>query len=191
MSDTRSQLKQIAIEQIRRRTLHAASFRELGKVAGIKSSSVHYHFENRDALLLELVKDYEQDFFIQLKQRCHELSDPGQQLQQLAALFLLSQQSQYQCLCLAFAAAGDETNDQQRAAVEQFLQRLETWISAVLARAADHPDSAPQLARVILSALEGALLLDRDQPQAPRLNAVSQWLTTLIRSHSDQQPETL
>jgi hypothetical protein len=34
-------------------------------------------------------------------------------------------------------------------------------------------------------------LLDRDQPQAPRLNAVSQWLTTLIRSHSDQQPETL
>lgn len=191
MTDTRSQLKQIATEQIRRHTLHAASFREMGKVLGIKSSSVHYHFENRDALLLELVNDYEQDFFAQLEQRCQGVSDPGQQLQQLAALFLLSQQSKYQCLCLAFAAAGDETSDQQRSAVEQFLRRLEVWISAVLARTADHSGNAQLLARVILSALEGALLLDRDQPQAPRLSAVSQWLTTLIRNHSDQQPETL
>ncbi|WP_420910985.1 hypothetical protein [Venatoribacter cucullus] len=31
MTSTRGQLKQIATEQIRRHTLHAASFREMGK----------------------------------------------------------------------------------------------------------------------------------------------------------------
>ena len=179
MTSTRDQLKQIATEQIRRHTLHAASFREMGKVLDIKSSSVHYHFDNRDALLLELVSDYEQSFFQQLDQRCEGISSPSQRLEQLAGLFLHSFQQQYQCLCLAFAAAGDETSAEQRAAVQQFLHRLEDWITASLARASLLRQPKPELARVIVSALEGALLLDRGQPEPQRLQAVCQWLKTL------------
>ncbi|WP_430460759.1 TetR/AcrR family transcriptional regulator [Thalassolituus sp. LLYu03] len=178
MSDTRQQLKQIATEQIRRHTLHAASFREMGKVLGIKSSSVHYHFDNRDALLQELVSDYEHAFFAQLEARCAGVSSP---LQQLAGLFIDSHQQQQQCLCLAFAAAGDETTAEQRQAVQRFLQRLEDWVADTLARAHLLPLARPELARVIVSSLEGALLLDRDQPQPLRLEATRQWLSTLTR----------
>ncbi len=181
MTDTRSQLKQIATEQIRRHTLHAASFREMGKVLGIKSSSVHYHFDNREALLLELVTDYEQEFFRQLDERCTGLTSPTQRLKELAAIFLNSHSAQYQCLCLAFAAAGDETSAEQRQAVQQFLQRLELWITDTLARAHLLPVSKPDLARVIISALEGALLLDRDQAEPLRLQAVCAWLKTITR----------
>lgn len=181
MTDTRSQLKQIATEQIRRHTLHAASFREMGKVLGIKSSSVHYHFDNRDALLQELVSDYEQDFFARLEECCADISSPRQRLQQLAGLFIDSHQQQQQCLCLAFAAAGDEASAEQHLAVQQFLRRLEQWVEDTLSRAHLLPLARPELARVIVSALEGALLLDRDQPQPLRLQATSQWLSTLTR----------
>lgn len=181
MTDTRTQLKQIATEQIRRHTLHAASFREMGKVLGIKSSSVHYHFDNREALLQELVADYEQDFFRQLDERCADSNSPTQRLQELAALFLNSHRAQYQCLCLAFAAAGDEAGSAQKAAVQQFLQRLEAWVADTLARAHLLAMPRPELARVIVSALEGALLLDRDQAEPARLHAVCAWLKTLSR----------
>lgn len=191
MSDTRSQLKQIATEQIRRHTLHSASFREMGKVLGIKSSSVHYHFENREALLQELIDDYEQAFFSRLDALCEGISSPVKQLQTLASLFSDSHSQQYQCLCLAFAAAGSETSAAQRAAVERFLLRLEGWICTVLT-SAGVPQPATELqARFILSALEGALLLDRDQPEAQRLNAVIQYLPAFVNSHSTPQPETL
>lgn len=181
MTDTRRQLKQIATEHIRRQTLHAASFREMGKALGIKSSSVHYHFDNRDALLQELVADYEQDFFQQLEERCADVTSPGQRLQTLASLFIDNHRAQFQCLCLAFAAAGDEASAQQRQAVQQFLLRLEAWVTDTLARA--HLLALPrtELARVIVSSLEGALLLDRDQAEPLRLQAVCQWLQTLTR----------
>ena len=179
MTDTRQQLKQIATEHIRRHTLHAASFREMGKALGIKSSSVHYHFDNREALLLELVKDYEQDFFRQLDEGCAALNSPAQRLQVLASLFLQSHSTRYQCLCLAFAAAGDEASAAQHQAVQDFLQRLELWVTDTLTRAHLLPLAKPELARVIVSALEGALLLDRDQPQPMRLQAVCLWLKTL------------
>lgn len=181
MTDTRTQLKQIATEHIRRQTLHAASFREMGKVLGIKSSSVHYHFENRDALLQELVADYEQDFFRQLEEGCADLSSPTQRLQTLAGLFMNSHKAQYQCLCLAFAAAGDEASAAQRQAVQQFLLRLEDWVADTLSHAHLLSLPRPELARVIVGALEGALLLDRDQSEPRRLQAVCQWLQTLTR----------
>lgn len=181
MSDTRHQLKQIATNQIRRHTLHAASFREMGKAAGIKCSSVHYHFDNRDALLLELLNDYGQDFFVQLDERCADISSPAQRLQALAGLFMDSHSHHYQCLCLAFAAAGDESSADQQAAVQQFLQRLEQWLLDSLARAHFLPLPKPELARVIISALEGALLLDRGQDRPLRLEAVCAWLKTITR----------
>lgn len=181
MSDTRTQLKHIATDQIRRRTLHAASFREMGKVADIKCSSVHYHFDNRDALLLELMTDYEADFFQQLDERCDNISSPSQRLQQLAQLFLESHTEQQQCLCLAFAAAGPDVTSEQQAAVDQFLQRLEQWVIDSLARAHLLVMPKPELARVIVSSLEGALLLDREQAEPTRLQAVSAWLKTITR----------
>tara|TARA_R110001583_G_scaffold27021_3_gene96941 strand:+ start:1902 stop:2219 length:318 start_codon:yes stop_codon:yes gene_type:complete len=64
VSETRDHLKTIATDQICKNNLAAASFREMGKAAGIKSSSVHYHFKSRDALLLELATDYQHAFLL-------------------------------------------------------------------------------------------------------------------------------
>lgn len=78
-------------------------------------------------------------------------------------------------------SCSDEISAEQRQAVQQFLQRLELWIADTLARAHLLPVSKPDLARVIVSALEGALLLDRDQAEPLRLQAVCAWLKTITR----------
>lgn len=181
MSDTRTQLKHIATEQIRRATLNAASFREMGKAADIKCSSVHYHFDNRDALLLELMTDYEQNFFRQLDERCLDMTSPSKRLQILVQLFLESHSQQFQCLSLAFAAAGPDTTTEQQLVVEQFIQRLEQWVIDSLARAHLLVMPKPELARLVISALQGAVLLDRQQQHPGRLIAVSAWLKTITR----------
>ena len=80
MSETRAQLKHIAIDQIQQANLAAASFRELGKAAGIKSSSVHYHFQSRERLLTELLQDYDLKFFSELDAATAGTHRPRQRL---------------------------------------------------------------------------------------------------------------
>ncbi|GGY49930.1 TetR family transcriptional regulator [Bacterioplanes sanyensis] len=179
MSEMRDQLKTIATEQIRKKTLAAASFRELGKAAGIKSSSVHYHFKSRDALLLELVKDYHRDFFAELKQRCDEVSSPRQRLRTLADMFCDSHANNMQCLCQAYAAGVDGLNDDHRQVVQAFFAELQQWVSDTLANARLLALPRDELAKVIVSALEGSLLLDRGEDEQQRLQATKAWLTTL------------
>ena len=74
----------------------------------------------------------------------------------------------------AYAAAGPELSEPSRLAAQQFFAELEVWVQQQL------PEPQHALAPVIVSALEGALLLDRDQPQAQRLNALEPWLTSLF-----------
>ncbi|WP_157729774.1 TetR/AcrR family transcriptional regulator [Bacterioplanes sanyensis] len=175
----RDQLKVIATQQIRHKTLAAASFRELGKAAGIKSSSVHYHFKSRDALLLELVKDYHRDFFADLSQRCSEISSPRQRLSTLADVFCDSHAKQMQCLCQAYAAGIDSLNDEHRQASQAFFDELQHWVSDTLANARLLALPRDELAKVVVSALEGSLLLDRGEQEQQRLQATKAWLTTL------------
>jgi TetR/AcrR family transcriptional regulator, transcriptional repressor for nem operon len=180
MSDTRDQLKQLATGQIRRENLAAASFRELGKAAGIKASSVFYHFQSREQLLTELVRDYENEFFAQLDARTHGSDSPKQRLLALLDLFKQSQQQGKQCLCAAYAASSHELSDDSRAAVQQFFSRLEGWILEVLNKASLLPLPRETLAKVLLSSLEGALLIDRTAIENQHLDAIRQWINKLV-----------
>lgn len=179
MSEMRDQLKMIATEQIRQKTLAAASFRELGKAAGIKSSSVHYHFKSRDALLLELAKDYHKHFFNELQRRCRDISSPRQRLTILADVFCNDHKQQMQCLCQAYAAGIDSLNDDHRQVVQTFFTELQQWISHSLANARLLALPRDELAKVVVSALEGALMIDRGEAEQTRLQATKAWLATL------------
>ncbi len=179
MSDTRDQLKAIAIERIQKDNLAASSFREMGKAAGIKSSSVHYHFKSRDALLLELVKDFQKGFFDALQRRTGDISSPKQRLQHLFMLYAEYYRNQELCLTLAYQANVNELTSESRQAVFEFFDELEQWILDSLQPARFLPIPREALAKVVSSSLQGALMVDRGQSEAANLDAVQEWLSSL------------
>lgn len=179
MSDTRDQLKIIAVERIQKDNLAASSFREMGKAAGIKSSSVHYHFKSRDALLLELVKDFRQGFFDALQRRTGDISSPRQRLQHLFMMYADYYQNHELTLALAYQASFQELTDECRQAIAEFHNELQQWVLDSLQPARFLPIPKESLALVVSSSLQGALLMDRGQDGAAHLDAVQEWLASL------------
>ena len=179
MSETRAQLKHIAIDQIQQANLAAASFRELGKAAGIKSSSVHYHFQSRERLLTELLQDYDLKFFSELDAATASTHRPRLRLGALIDVFEHYHTHRRQCMSLAYAASPHELSDANLHAVQTFLEHMERWVEDALAKASLLPIPKDQLARVIVSALEGALLFDRLTDEPKHLNAARSWITSL------------
>ncbi len=179
MSETRTHLKALATDQIRHANLAAASFRELGKAAGIKSSSVHYHFQSRDKLLTELLQDYNTDFFDRLDLMTEGMTKPRQRLLALFSIFEDSHKHQLQCMSLAYAASQHELSPASLEAVDHFLSRLEEWVTNTLANARLLPMPREQLARVLVSSLEGSLLFDRLHSEPRHLQATKDWICTL------------
>ena len=58
MNETKEKLIKIAITTIQKYGINGLTIRALGNTVGIKSSSVLYHFNNKDGLLNELIKVY-------------------------------------------------------------------------------------------------------------------------------------
>lgn len=179
MSDTRNQLKTIAVERIQKENLAASSFREMGKAAGIKSSSVHYHFKSRDALLLELAKDFKTDFFDALQRRTGDISSPKQRLQHLFMLYADYYRNHELTLALAYQASTHELTDECQSAIASFHDELNEWVLESLQSARFLPIPRESLALVVTSSLQGALMMDRAGEGATHLDAVQEWLNSL------------
>jgi TetR/AcrR family transcriptional repressor of nem operon len=82
-------------------------------------------------------------------------------------------------MSLAYAASPHELSDANLHAVQTFLEHMERWVEDALAKASLLPIPKDQLARVIVSALEGALLFDRLSDEPKHLNAARSWITSL------------
>jgi TetR/AcrR family transcriptional regulator, transcriptional repressor for nem operon len=181
MSETRDQLKVIAAEQIRQKNLAAASFREMGKAAGIKSSSVHYHFKSRDALLQELLQDYIAQFLQELENRSDGITSPRQRMLNFFSLCSEEISNNQQSMIQAYVAGRHELTDAGREELNGFFESLYQWILDSLTPARFLPVPKESLARVVVAAVQGAALADRGRESHDHLQAVGEWITSLTR----------
>jgi len=171
----KEKLINIATDTVQRAGIHAVTMRDLGDTAGIKSSSVMYHFESKNGLLQELATSYLQIFFERLGEIKITFSSPADRLQALVGLFEEGLNEEKICLCGMMAAEFANLDDKSQAITKLFFTRLEKWVATQLLDAEANPETAP----LIVSSLEGAMLLDRLDNKNVRLKAVRNWLVTL------------
>ena len=60
-----------------------ASIRDIGRVAGISSSTLYHYFKNKDELLYEIIMDIGNNLVNILRQTAQEFSDPEERLRQM------------------------------------------------------------------------------------------------------------
>jgi TetR/AcrR family transcriptional repressor of nem operon len=176
---TRDTLKRNAMATVRRGGSVSLNFRDLGGSVGVKSSSVHYHFPTKGDLLTEIAGDYRSGFLAALAEGVRPSKTLRQDLLVLVDLFVAAQQEQLSCLCGMLATETELLDAGTRAAVDQFFVSLQQWIVQRAAlrgvrRTAGLPPAA--FAELLVSLLEGALLLSRLDAHKSSLAVARSWI---------------
>lgn len=64
---------------------HAAPLRDIARMAGIQAASIYYHYENKEALLVEIMDSHMRQLNANLERILREQSDPLQRLYEAIA----------------------------------------------------------------------------------------------------------
>ena len=177
MSEKRQQLEAKATDTVQRSGYRALSFRTLADEVGIKSSSVHYHFPEKSDLAVALIDSYSADFQALLAEISSRKIGPRAKLDAFAKIFQDVVQAEKFCLCGMMAAEVDSLDSASRTKLANYFRATEHWLAEVIRQG--QCELKPEvMARVILSGLEGAILIDRVDDRTDSIRAQR----TLIRA---------
>ncbi len=183
MTNVRDELKRLATEQAQRGGVRSVTLRDLGRAVGIKSPSVLYHFQNKDTLVFEITQDYVR----RVQQRLSEIerrhTSAKKRLLATVDMFLEVQVKQELCLCTMLAAEAHDVDERTQNVLRDFFTNLEAWIARVLRTDVGNtltPRQASAQAQLILTALAGAMILDKAEGEPKRLPALRSTLGRLV-----------
>lgn len=174
MSDIKKQLIEIATQTIQKTGVHGLTIRDLGKEVGIKSSSVMYHFKNKDGLMLEVVKSYNEFFFSHLENIQNSILDPKKRLEEVVTTLESVLEKDRLCLCAMLACENESLDLCTTEETKYFFTSLEHWAEKNILELKKDKN----LAIVFVSSIEGAMLIDKLEKRNRRLKSIKEWIKT-------------
>ncbi len=174
MSDKRNQIQNIATESVQRSGLSNLSFRTLADDVGIKSASVHYHFPSKSDLAASIIETYSQAFAEELDTISDSRRNLKGKLDDFVQIFETVLENDKLCLCGMMAAEVTALDESSRTLLKQYFEMSEQWLLDLLSENKESLSTAlstKKLARIIMSGLEGAILLDRVDQGRDRISA--------------------
>jgi len=179
--DTAERILDVAEAGMRTGGYHAISYRDIAAEIGIKSASVHYHFPTKQDLGMAVVRRYKDRFIAALGTSDAPDLSPRQKQDRLIALFRAALVDEDMiCLCGLLGAEAPGLPSEVVAEVGSFFQYLIDWLTDVLRNAAPGggaDDAARRKATMIISALEGAMILASGTDDRSKFEAVANLLS--------------
>ena len=166
MRDTRTVLLDEAELLIRGRGYAGFSYADLAANVGIRKASIHHHFPTKGDLAVALLAAYGARYDAALGAILAQSNDGLARLHAYAALYLQGVEKGLGCLCAAFAAELETLPASLRDDLARFFAKHIGWIATVLhegeVNGTIRAGVQPLLyARMIVAALEGALMMER------------------------------
>ena len=160
---------------------HGFSYADAATELGITKAALHYHFAGKAELGEALISRYAARFAAALATIDEQLDDAAAKLDAYAALYADVLAAQRMCLCGMLAAEYQTLPEPMRRAVVCFFDDNETWLAAVLDEGRQAGDfhfqgSIRDAARVIVSGLEGAMLVTRLHGDPQEFNVAAERL---------------
>ncbi len=181
-NSTADRIIDIAESQMRSGGYNSFSFREISKVIGIKSASIHYHFPTKTDLGVAIANRYTERFLEQLVLIKQEVAEPGERLQRYIALFRYAlEKDQKMCLCGALASETDILPEPIRLETKRFFEINLDWLNTAV-----FPD-APEKATITLASLEGALMMSKILDHFEPFEQVGHRLAALFELCSEEK----
>jgi len=166
LSPAAERIVDVAEDLIQRQGFNGFSYEDIAQAVGIRKPSVHHHFATKADLATVVTQRYVQRFSLALEALDRAGAEPRERLMAYAQLFQATyEQNRRMCLCGMLGAESETLPEPVRQELQRFFEINLAWLTVVLdkARAPEAPD-ASQLALLLLSALEGSMIVGRTPP---------------------------
>jgi len=186
MRDTRHELIEAAEVLVRTRGYSGFSFAQLSDVVGIKKASVHHYFKTKDDLARALIAAYDKRFDDDLETIKTKSDDAIDRIQAYGTLYVSGVEKSLGCLIAVMATEFVTLPDTTRADLSAFFAKHNKWLETVLKEGVRKGQirsglDIPASARLIVSTLQGALMMERVIGNPASFKKV---LKTLLKSFS-------
>jgi TetR/AcrR family transcriptional repressor of nem operon len=180
--DTAQRILDIAEQLVQVRGYNAFSYAHIAAELGITKASLHYHFSGKAELGQALIARYAQRFALALEEIDSKTTPAPAKLAAYAGLYADALRGQRMCLCGMLAAEYQTLPEQITNAIVVFFDDNEIWLERVLEQGRTDDTlkfdgSARETARMIISGLEGAMLVARPYGDLRRFQTTA---TTLL-----------
>jgi TetR/AcrR family transcriptional repressor of nem operon len=186
--DTRERILDVGQDLVQRRGINGMSFQDLSDAVGIRKASVHHHFASKTDMVSALLQRYRSEFGREVKPILESRKPAATKLKAYFGLFTdtLEQPGNNKgCLCGMLAAELLSLEAENVEQVRGFFRENYRFIEQILnegcsdASLAIAGDTAA-MARLVFSALEGALLVARCDGGPRSMKATLQSLLGLL-----------
>jgi TetR/AcrR family transcriptional repressor of nem operon len=179
--DTASRILDSAESFVQVRGFNGFSYADVAAELSLTKASLHYHFPGKAELGRALIARYASRFNAALAEIDRGPGDAPGKLSAYAGLYANVLRDRRMCLCGMLAAEYQTLPEPMRDAVIGFFDENEAWLETVLERGRDEGTlgfhgSPREAARLIVSALEGAMLVARPYGDVERFEAAAERL---------------
>ena len=187
--DTATRILDAAERLVQVRGFNGFSYADVAAELGITKASLHYHFAGKAELGEALIERYAARFGEALAEIEASPVDAPAKLDAYAKLYADVLHGKRMCLCGMLAAEYRTLPRPMQNAVIRFFDENEAWLEAVLVqgqeeRTLEFAGSPSEAARMIVSALEGAMLVSRPYGDPTRFQATAARLFASLTSSS-------
>lgn len=163
--DTKKVLLIEAEKLVRSRGYSGFSYADLENIVGIRKASIHYHYRTKEELVASVLEEYRDRYEKSFSSIEESRSDAIDRIDDYAKLYFDGIDRGLGCLCAVLSAEFDAVPDSLKTGVEAFFKRHHAWLADVyrdgLVKGTVSTElGADEAAHLILSTLEGALLVE-------------------------------
>jgi len=192
-ADTATRILDVAERLAQMRGFNGFSYADIAAEVEITKAALHYHFATKADLGEALIGRYAARFREALAAIDASTSAAPARLRGYADLYVDVFRNQRMCLCGMLAAEYSTLPDTMQAAVVSFFDQNEAWLSDVLEQgrsdgSLQFTGSSRDVARMIISCLEGAMLVARPYGDIPRFQDAAASIITGLTSSSVIRP---
>jgi len=176
--ETPERILDVAERLVQTRGFNGMSYADIAEVLGVTKASLHYHYPTKADLGARLISRYDEVFLRALASIDAKEKDPGQCLRAYARIYEGVLRQNRMCLCGMLAAEHGTLPRVMTARLGAFFDANEAWLVGVLERgrgagSLTFEGPATAKARMLIGALEGAMLIARSYGQAERFTQVA------------------
>jgi TetR/AcrR family transcriptional regulator, transcriptional repressor for nem operon len=181
----------VAERLVQVRGFNGFSYADVAGELGVTKASLHYHYPGKAELGEALITRYATRFAEALLTIDAECADVPAKLAAYAGVYAAVLREQRMCLCGMLAADYETLPPAMRAAVVRFFDENGVWLEQVLEQGTSdgtvhYEGSARDAAQLIISTLEGAMLVARPYGDPERFqSAAARLLANLTAASRD------
>ena len=180
-ADTSKKILDLAERLVQTRGYNGFSYADIAGPLGLTKASLHYHFPAKAALGSRLIGRYEKNFLAALEEIDRSVKGARQKLRRYAAIYAGVLRQDRMCLCGMLAAEYATLPKPMQKELRHYFGENERWLGAVLeegrrAGELEFSGTPREVAGMLVSSLEGAMMLARSYNEVSRFTSVAQRL---------------